>query len=342
MIICDFMFNEKLGKTNLVVNKMGFGGIPIQRITQEEARELIVKAVELGVNFFDTARGYTCSEEYIGNGLKGIRDKIYLATKSMARTYDLMKKDIEISLNNLQTDYIDLYQFHNVKSVDEWDLIVSNDGALKAILEAKEKGLIKHIGITSHSKDFLDWLLDSKYVDIIETIQYPLNFLEEEGIELFEKAQKLNVGTIAMKPLGGGMIDNPIVALKYLMNQECLSVMIPGIGSIEELIINVSVKKEELNEEDEKYISKVKEEMEKEFCHRCGYCLPCSKGIDIPGIFTLEKYFLKYNLQDWALTRYNNLKVKASDCINCGLCVTRCPYQLNIPKKLKEISKLFK
>ena len=126
------------------------------------------------------------------------------------------------------------------------------------------------------------------------------------------------------------------------MNQECLSVMIPGIGSIDELLMNVNVRKEPLDEKEKKYISEIKRKMQGEFCHRCGYCLPCTKGIDIPGIFTLEKYFLNYNLQEWASKRYVNLSSKASDCINCGLCVSRCPYGLNIPKKLSEISKLFK
>lgn len=336
------MIVNKLGKTNLVITKLGFGGIPIQRVNKEEAKEIIVSAVEKGINFFDTARGYTCSEEYIGNGLVGIRDKVYIATKSMARTYEQMKKDIEISLSNLQTDYIDLYQFHNVKSQDEWNKIIASDGALQAIIEAKVAGKIHHIGITSHSKDFLDWLLDSSYCDLIETIQYPLNFLEEEGIELFEKAKAKNIGTIAMKPLGGGMIDNPIVALKYLLNQSCLSVMIPGMGSLEELTINSKVEVGEYDDDELNYMNRLKEEMKEEFCHRCGYCLPCTKGIDIPGIFTLEKYFLKYNLKEWATTRYINLSSKADDCIKCGACLKRCPYHLDIPKKLAEIAKLFK
>ena len=336
------MIVNVLGKTNLKVNKIGFGGIPIQRITKEEAKELVIKAVDLGVNFFDTARGYTCSEEYLGNGLVGLREKVYVATKSMARTYQQMKDDIEISLRNLQTNYIDLYQFHNVKNQDEWEKIISVDGALKAILEGKETGKIRHIGVTSHSKDFLDWLLDSEYCEMIETIQYPLNFLEEEGIELFEKAIKKNIGTIAMKPLGGGMIDRYDVALKYLMNQEALSVMIPGIGNQEELKNNLTVSNGEYNLDELEYINKLKEEMKGQFCHRCGYCLPCTKGIDIPGIFTLEKYYLKYDLKEWAVTRYNNLASKADACINCNACVKRCPYSLDIPKKLADIAKLFK
>lgn len=331
-----------LGKTNINVNKIGFGGIPIQRITLVESIELVKRAVSEGINFFDTARGYTCSEEYLGSGLLGLRDKVYVATKSMSRSYNEMKKDIQTSLNNLKTDYIDLYQFHNVKTIEEWNQIISDNGALKALLEAKSDGIVRHIGITSHSKDFLDWLLDSNYQDLIETIQYPLNFLEEEGIELFEKAIKKNIGTIAMKPLGGGMIDNASVALKYLMNQESLNVMIPGIGSISELLENVNVKEGYFNDNEVKYITDLQNEMKGEFCHRCGYCLPCTKGIDIPGIFTLEKYYLKYGLKDWAISRYNNLKVKADACINCGLCVKRCPYSLNIPNKLKEINKLFK
>lgn len=335
------MIKNKLGKTNIIVNKIGFGGIPIQRVTKDEAKDLVIEAVNAGVNFFDTARGYTCSEEYLGNGLALLRDKVYIATKSMSRTYEAMKKDIEISLSNLQTSYLDLYQFHNVKNIDEWNIIISDDGAMKALLEAKEKGIILHIGVTSHSKDFLDWLLDSKYCDLIETIQYPLNFLEEEGIDLFFKAQSKNIGTIAMKPLGGGMIDNAEVAIKYLLRQDCLSVLIPGMGSIEELKINVNVKADDFTNEELEYIKKLKKEMAKEFCHRCGYCLPCTKGIDIPGVFTLEKYYQRYGLKDWAITRYNALKSKADSCINCGACLKRCPYQLNIPKKLAEIAKLF-
>lgn len=336
------MIKRKLGKTNLYVNPLGFGGIPIQRISKDEAINLIKEAVNNGINFFDSARSYTCSEEYLGDGLIGIRDKVFLATKSMSRTYDEMKKDISISLEKLKTDYIDLYQFHNVSKKDDFETIMSNNGAYKALLEAKEKGIIKHIGITSHSYDFLEYILDSDYNELFETIQFPYNFIENKTKDLFKKAQNLDIGTIAMKPFGGGYIDKKDVAIKYLLNDENLSVLIPGIGSVRELKFNLSATENiQLTEADNDYIAKVTEEACGEFCHRCGYCLPCTKGIDIPGIFTLENYFDRYGLQDWALKRYENMKVKADVCINCKKCINKCPYSLDIPTRLKRIHNKF-
>lgn len=343
-----FINNKRnLGKTGLSVNPIGFGGIPIQKVTKEVAKDIVMEAVNRNVNFFDSARGYTCSEEYLGYALEGNREKVILATKSMSRTYDKMKEDIEISLNNFKTDYIDLYQCHNVSKLEDFNLLISDNGAYKALKEAKETGKIGHIGITSHSLDFLNYLLDSEYAELFETIQFPYNFIEPEAKELFAKANKLGIGTIAMKPLGGGAIDDAKVALKYLLSDDNLSVAIPGMGSTSEVIQNTSViqdiniTKIELEIPEIEYIEKLKEEMKGNFCHRCGYCMPCTKGIDIPSIFTLEKYFVKYDLKDWAITRYKNMKAKITDCINCNKCVKKCPYNIDIPTKLKEINKMF-
>lgn len=329
-----------LGTTNMNVYPIGFGGIPIQRVTQEEAICVVRKAVEMGVNFFDSARGYTCSEEYLGKALVGIREKVYIATKSMSRTYQKMKEDIKISLNNFQTDYIDLYQLHNV-SFKDLETIVSFDGALKALLEAKEEGKIRHIGLTSHSLDFVNYLLDSPYEKYIETIQIPCNFIEPEAIEVYKKAVLKNKGTIAMKPFGGGVIDKTAPAIKFLLNLDCLSVLIPGMGSIKELEENLSVGKENYTPFELEYIAKTKEEMKGEFCHRCGYCLPCTVKIDIPSIFTLENYYDRYGLKEWALKRYKAMSVKADACIKCNLCMQRCPYSLKIPNRLARIAKKF-
>lgn len=342
---------RQLGKTKIEVNPLGFGGIPIQRVTREESKEIIEKAIELGVNFFDSARGYTCSEEYLGDVLPKYRDKVYIATKSMARTYDDMERDINVSLNNFKTSYIDLYQCHNVSKMEDFEKIISEDGAMKALIKAKEKGLINHIGITSHSLDFIKWLLDSEYKGLFETVQIPYNFLETEAEEVLIKCKELQIGTIAMKPLGGGVIDDSAPAIKFLLANENLSVLIPGMGSIEEVAKNVQVKKEFdkafknlsiLNKEEIEYINSLRTEVKGEFCHRCGYCLPCPKGIDIPSIFTLENYFDRYGLKEWAMTRYGNTKIKAGECINCQACVKKCPYQLDIPLRLKRIHQKFK
>ena len=319
---------RKLGSTDILVSEVSCGGIPIQKLNEKEASELVDAMIEKGINFIDTARGYTNSEVLFGNALKGRRKRFYLATKSMARGYDAMKKDIEISLNNLQTDYIDLYQMHNVKKDEDIS------AALLALKEAKEFGKIKHIGITSHSKESIEkWL---ECADI-ETIQFPYNFLETDAESIFARAKKLNKGVIVMKPLAGGVIDNASVALKYILNNENVSCSIPGMESVGQIYENASLDSYDLSVEEEKYILDMKASLEKDFCHRCGYCLPCSKGIDIPSCFMFYGYFKRYGLKEWASTRYNAMKIKASECIECGLCEQKCPYNLKIINKLKEV-----
>lgn len=330
-----------LGKTNMLINRVGLGGIPIQRVNIEEAKEIINHALDLGVNFIDSARGYTISESFIGESLGARRKDIYLATKSMARSYEQMEKDINISLNNFKTDYIDLYQMHNIKSKDEFLDALEDEGCYRALAVAKEKGLIKHIGITSHSQDFLKWLLNSEYCNYVETIQFPFNFIEDNGLELLSLAKEKGLGTIAMKPLGGGAIDKGSIAIKWLLNQSNLDIAIPGIGAMREADDLFSVKDFNYTNEEIDYMNNLKANLKDDFCHRCGYCMPCTKGIDIPGTFTLERYYLYYGLKDWAQMRYDTAKVLPSACINCGACVKRCPYNLDIPNKLQKIVKLF-
>ena len=205
---------RSLGNTNMIIKEVGFGGIPIQRITQEETNKVIEELVNQGVNFIDTARGYTVSEEYIGNAIEGRREKFYIATKSMSRNYDDMKRDIDISLKNLKTDYIDLYQIHNLK-VEEYNNIFDKDKAYRALLEAKEEGKIKHIGITSHSLEIISKAVeDGKF----ETIQFPYNIVEDQADEVFKKAYEKGIGTITMKPLAGGAIDDGSLAIKYILS----------------------------------------------------------------------------------------------------------------------------
>ena len=324
------------GKTGMKIKRVGFGGIPIQRISQEDTNKVIDELEKCGVNFIDTARGYTVSEEYLGNALKGRREKFSIATKSMSRDYESMKRDIEISLKNLQTDYIDLYQMHNVKPA-EYDTLFGEDKAYRALLEAKEQGKIKHIGITSHGLETVEKAVES---DKFETIQFPYNIVENQADEVFKRAYEKGVGTIVMKPLAGGAIDDGTLAMKYLLSREYIDVAIPGMDSPQQVIENTDVLQNyELTEEDNKKIAKIKSELGTNFCRRCEYCLPCPKGINIPQNFLLEGYYNRYNLKDWAVDRYRGLaeNERASNCIECGACQKKCPYELPIIDMLKKV-----
>ena len=201
-----------LGKTGLKVSRMGLGGIPIQRIDAEGTRILLHKLADQGVNYIDTARGYTVSEEYLGYALEGIRDKFILATKSMARTREAMEADIEKSLHNLRTDHIDLYQVHN-PNMEQLDQVLAAGGALEALQEAKAAGKINHIGLTAHSTEVFARALE---LDWVETIMFPYNIVESQGEELIAKCKEKNIGFIDMKPLAGGAIENGTLAMRYI------------------------------------------------------------------------------------------------------------------------------
>lgn len=324
-----------LGRTGLQISPMGLGGIPVQRIDAEGTRSLLHKMVEAGVNYIDTARGYTVSEEYLGYGLEGIRDKFVLATKSMARTREAMAADIDISLKNLRTDYIDLYQVHNPGPQD-LETVLAPGGALEALMEARDAGKIGHIGITLHSTDMFQKALDLSWV---ETIMFPYNLVETQGEELIRRCAQKGIGFIAMKPLAGGAIEDATLALRYIHQNSNVSVVIPGMAEHRELQQNLAAMENTapLSTEEKQKINHIRSTLGTQFCRRCNYCAPCPMGIGIPGIFVLEGYFSRYNLQDWALKRYNATPVKASACIGCGACEARCPYQLPIRKMLKKV-----
>lgn len=331
---------RELGSTGLKVSVVGFGGIPIQRIDDENAQKVIINAEEKGINFIDTARGYSVSEEYIGKSLEGRRDNWIIATKSMARDRESMMRDVNISLNNLKTDYIDLYQFHNIKTMEEYDKVLGEDGAYNVLVEYKNQGKIGHIGITSHSLDMLKIAIESGK---FETIMYPYNIVENQAEDLFKRAKELNIGVIAMKPMAGGALTNGTLALKYILQNENVTCAIPGMGTVEEveensnLGSNISL----LTEEEKAEAKKIADELGTEFCRRCGYCAPCTKGIDIPSVFLFQGYKERYNLGQWAEERYAAMKHKPEECIECGICEERCPYDLPIRSMLKNAQKIF-
>lgn len=329
-----------LGKSGLKVSTIGFGGIPIQKTNEEEVKKLLIRCEERDINFLDTARGYTVSEEYIGYAIEGRREKWIIATKSMARDKESMLKDVEKSLSNLRTDYIDLYQLHNVKTKDEYEKVLSEDGAYNALLEMKEKGKIGHIGITSHSLDILNIAIETGK---FESIMYPYNLVENQGKKLFNRAKELGIGVIAMKPMAGGALTDGKLALKYILHNSNVTTAIPGMATIEEVEENSSVGEDIgiLTEEDKNKIEEISKELGTEFCRRCGYCGPCPNGIDIPGILILKAYKERYGLQDWAEQRYFSIKNRAKDCVECGSCEKKCPYDLPIRKMLKEVRSCF-
>lgn len=324
-----------LGKTNLKINRIGFGGIPIQRVTQQDTNKIIDELINQGINFIDSARGYTVSEEYIGNAIEGKRDNFILASKSMSRTYEDMLKDVNITLKNFKTDYIDLYQLHNVKS-DEYENIFNDNMAYKALLDCKSQGKIKNIGITSHSIDTIKKAVrDEKF----DTIQFPYNIVEDQADEIFREAHKRNIGIIVMKPLAGGAINNAKLAIKYILSKEYIDVVIPGMDSVDQVLENISVLENlYIDKEDELKIEDIRNQLGNRFCRRCEYCMPCPVGINIPMNFLLEGYYSRYNLKEWSKERYNSLDIKASDCVECGKCESKCPYDLPIREMLKEVT----
>ncbi|MCQ2566461.1 MAG: aldo/keto reductase [Clostridia bacterium] len=329
-----------LGKTGLSCPVLGFGGIPLQRADAENTVKLVDKLEEYGLTYIDTARGYTVSESYLGAALEGRRDKFILATKSMARTYDAMKKDIETSLGNLRTDHIDLYQIHNIP-VDAFETVFGEDGAYKALLEAKAEGKIKHIGFTAHKIEAVEKMIN-EYADKVESVMFPYSIVENQGAELLSKCRVLGIFTIAMKPMAGGNIDDWKLAMRYIANSGVIDVIIPGMGDPVEIDRNYEALKDDspLSAEELEAIEKIRKDLGSHFCRRCGYCAPCTVGIDIPSAFLFSNYKRKYGLSDWAAGRWASLKVNPAECVECGVCEERCPYELPIRQMLKDAVEL--
>ena len=321
-----------LGKTGLRISRMGFGGIPIQKVDVAAVRTLMQEMARRGVNYIDTARGYTVSESYLGEALEGLRDRFVLATKSMSRTKEAMARDIETSLANLRTDYIDLYQIHN-PSLAELEKVAEPGGALEALLEAKAAGKIGHIGVTAHMANVFERALE---MDWVETIMFPYNIVENQGEALMRRCTEQNVGFICMKPLAGGALEDATLALRYIRQNPDVTVVIPGMYSVEELAQNLAAVEDvsPLSQEELARMETIRKELGTQFCRRCNYCQPCTAGISMSGIFVLEGYLRRYGLGDWAKARYAAMPKKAGDCVGCGVCETRCPYQLPIREML--------
>ena len=268
-----------------------------------------------------------------------MREHFVLATKSMARTKEAMEKDIATSLELLRTNYIDLYQIHN-PSVQDLKQVISPGGALEALYEAKKLGKIGHIGITLHSADLFRQAIELPWV---ETIMFPYNIVETQGEDLIVKCKEKDIGFICMKPLAGGAIQDPVTALRFVVSNPNVTVVIPGMADENEIIQNVLATSDTaaLTAAEQEKVEQIRSFLGTNFCRRCNYCAPCSAGINISAVFLFEGYYSRYGLQEWAIQRYSQLKRTASDCIGCGDCEKRCPYQLPIRQMLKNAASVF-
>ena len=327
-----------LGATGLQVSRLGFGGIPVQRIDQPRTRQLLEAAHKAGINYIDTARAYTVSEEWIGQALQqsGLRDEFVIATKCRAITAEEMAEELNASLRSLRTDHIELYQFHN-PSPEDFDRIIAPGGALEALKSAHAVGIVEHIGVTAHLAATFEKALACPD---IETIMFPYNIVEQQGADLIARCKAAGKAFIAMKPLAGGAIESGRLAIRYTLANPGVTVVIPGMAELRELSQNVAAAEDAspLTEEELAACEEVRKSLGTQFCRRCNYCAPCTVGIQIPNCFLFQGYLNRYGLEGWAHERYNTLPVKAGACIECGACETRCPYQLPIRQMLKKVA----
>ncbi len=326
------MRNVILGKTGITVPQNGFGALPIQRDDMETSKKILLRAYEGGMRYFDTARAYSDSEEKLGEAFDGMRDKIFIATKTTAKTPEGFWKDLETSLKNLRTDYIDVYQFHMVTQCYKPG---DGTGMYECMLEARDKGLIRHIGVTSHRIAVAMECVES---GLYETMQFPFSYLaDEKDIALVKKCEELEVGFIAMKGLAGGLITNSEAAMAFMLDYPNV-VPIWGIQRMNELEEWLSFfNKEPVMTPDIKaYIEKEQKELSGDFCRGCGYCLPCAAGIEINNCARMSLMIRRAPSAGWLSPQWQEKMEKIDDCINCGACMKRCPYGLKTPELLKK------
>lgn len=319
-----------LGTTGITVNKNGFGALPIQRISNEDAVLLIHKAFHAGITFFDTARFYTDSECKLGEAFEGMRDQVYIATKTGATTAEAFWKDLETSLGNLKTNYVDLYQFHNPAFCPKPG---DGSGLYEAMLQAKAEGKVRHIGITNHRLSVAEEAIES---GLYETLQFPFCYLSgDKELSLVKKCKEKNMGFIAMKALSGGLITNSAAAYAFLAQYDNV-LPIWGVQREKELdeFISYIDNPPCMTADLEVFIAKEREELSGEFCRGCGYCMPCPVGIEINNCARMS-LLLRRSPSELQLTEEVQAKMKKiEDCLHCGKCKSKCPYELDTPALL--------
>jgi uncharacterized protein len=327
------------GKTGMKVSELGFGGIPLIRLNKETAVDVVRRAYDRGITFYDTANMYLDSEEKIGTAFQGMRDRVIIASKSLKRDAAGMTEHVEKTLKRLQTDYVDLYQLHQVAKEADWESVMAPGGAMEALLRARDQGKILHIGLTSHS---LAMAIRAVKTDLFSSIQFPFNFIEIAAKdELFKIANEKNIGILAMKPFAGGMIDNADIAFKFL-RQYPVVIPIPGFDSIEAVdqVASFYGSENRVTQSDLDLMERYRTELGKQFCRRCEYCMPCANGVMITPAMGYR--VIASRMSPAVAVQFSRLPMESVlKCDACGACVEKCPYELPIPDLLKSFYDLY-
>lgn len=326
------MDTTRLGRTSLVVSRTGFGALPIQRIGTEEAGRLLCKAFDAGINFFDTARGYSDSEEKIGFALSSVREEIVIATKSSVSDRKTLMNHVRVSLEKLKTDYIDIFQLHNPPTIPDPE---DKDSAYNACLELREKGVIRFIGISNHRREVARQAITS---GLFDTLQFPLSYLSsEDDLDLIEACREADVGVIAMKALSGGIVPNARAAFAFLRQYPNV-VPIWGIQRESELeeFLALEAVPPPLDDAIQNVIDKDRSELAGNFCRACGYCQPCPADIPISAAARMYQLLRRLPSQNFLTKDWQEKMERISDCTECGQCRERCPYDLDTPNLLKK------
>jgi len=328
------MEKVRLGKTNLIVEKLGWGGIPIQRAGEREAVSVIKAVVEMGVDLLDTARAYTNSEHRIGLALQKTDRSVILSSKSPIKTAKIYN-DVQESLKQMKVKKVNIYHLHNVSNFEDYERVLAPGGAYEGLKRARDEGLIDHIGLTSHSLNVLEKAIEEGHFEVIMACY---SFLEPEAAKkVFPLAKEKDVGVLAMKPYSGGVIEEACPALRFSLSTPNI-VPIPGSETLEKARENWKIFTEgySLTEKDNERIEVLKKEFDRQFCRRCDYCQPCTEKINIQFIVGLRSVIKRFGPQAQEVGWMKNLIEKARNCSECGECLPRCPYQLPIPDLIKE------
>ena len=320
-----------LGKTGITTPQNAFGALPVQRVDMNTAVKLLRRAYEGGMTFFDTARAYSDSEEKLGEAFDGMRDRIYISSKTQAKTPEKFWSDLETTLKNLRTDYLDIYQFHCASVCYRPG---DGTGMYEAMVEAKKQGKIRHIGITAHLIGVAEDIVKS---GLYETLQFPFSYLaNEREIKLVEDTEKAGMGFIAMKGLAGGLLTNSRACMAFMSKYNALPIW--GIQREEELEEWLSFFNEDIEMTDEiaAFIEEDQKSLQGDFCRGCGYCMPCSVGIQINNCARMSQLIRRAPSANFLGEEWQGLMGKIEDCIDCGLCKSKCPYGLDTPNLLRK------